>query len=446
MTRMRHDFLLGITVIMMAAIFLGTFFFLYAGWESPSRMIQIHFPHEAGMVPLKPGSAVMLANAIEVGKVETVGVAEVEDPQDPQGPVTMITVGARIENSVPLYGDCRIGSNQPAVGGTGYVNILAVGTPGVAFDPSKPIIGKPPASFGAAIGQLSERMLGDGGLVDQVELLLDPRREGSLTFKIGASLDDVKAITGQLRVQMSPDEQRTILAKFHRLLDDLNRTTGALREQMGAEDAGSMVAKLHTLLDQLDVGLGEAVAMLSATRPRIEETVGNLQATTATVRTELLPALVGEFDPQNPGALLGKVHTAMDAVTGTLNELQDVAATGRNLVVANGPAINSTLENVKVMSTELRRTSEELYLNPSRLIWGPEKWKQDKQSVFEAARNFAQAATALDDTAMRLEAIISAGKAGRGASVEDVRAVQAELQNAFQRFSRAEQYLYEKMK
>lgn len=449
MTRRNQDFVLGVVLLLMAALFLGTFLFVYPMAKGGGQRITIHFPSTMYVAPLAAGSPVMISGAIQIGTVKSVGLQQVATPTDQRAagaPLveTVIVVVADISDDVPLNVDCVFATDQPPVGGGGMLVLLDVGTPGKPLPPGTPIRGQPAASLNAAIGQLSRRLLAPGGMVDRIDLMLNPHSEGSAMYKVYASLNDLNAMTAELRNQLTPSERLTLLGKLNGLLDDLNATTGALREQTSLANGASLLTKVHSAFDKVSEGLSEATDLLKSGKPPLLNALASVERATATLERDLVAPLAAEFRRDDAAALLGKLHAAMDSVTTSLGHLESAAGAAQRLVALNAPAVEETLENVREMSEELRRASLEVRLNPSKLIWGPEPEARQKTPVFEAARNFAEAATQLDQAAARLEAVLTAR--GGTATDSDLTMIRDAVRASFERFRRAETYLYDKMK
>ena len=445
----QQNFVLGIVVIAFLGLFLGTILFIYPALQYGTRPIVLHFRHEDGVAPLKPGSPVLLSGALEVGKVTDVRPENVMVRSE-QGvhEQLMIVVEAEIQEEFELFEGCRITTNEPAVGGSGFVVILNVGTPGRPLDPTRPIEGLPPESLSATISNLSRRLLTPGGMVDQLEEMVDKDAEGSLMNKVVASLEDVNAMTRALRNEMNPREQATVMRKIHGIMDDLNATTAALREQASTTDQTSALVKVHAALDRLGEGLSEATAMLRENRPAVRNTLASIERVSQAVDEDMLAALRTELKRDDPSSLVGKLHVSMDHLNASLANVETVSEEGRKLVVLNRPTIERTIANVKELSEQAKLTIQSIYLAPWRLLNPPGLGEKRQTGVFEAARTFAEAATYLDDAAARLEAAVAASADGQPLveSDKEIQAIQQSLKAAFERFERAEQFLWEKMK
>jgi len=445
MNKRRQDFALGLTAIVMLAVLLGTLLFLYPNLSLNRKHLVVQFQHELGLAPLKPGSPVVLAGALDVGRVTRVYAKNIASPTEPAESDLYVVVEAELDPNVELYSDCRITSDEPPVGGSGVLVILDVGTPGKPLAEGQAVRGLPPQSLAAVIGTLSRRLVGPGGLLDRLDQMFDVEAEGSLANKIAASLDDVNDMTGHLRVELSPTEQSALLAKVHVVADDVLAVTHALREQAAGDDP-QLIVKLHAALDALNSGLRQANDLLSESTPSVRATLMHLEQAAASIDEDLLASLRAELDRDDTGSLLGQVHAAMTRVNASLADIQLMSDTGRRVLVANRPAVQRTVDNIKEMSGTLRLASEEIRLAPWRLLYRPTPQEKEEMSVFEAARTFAEAATYLDDAAARLEAVAASMPAGATAeSDEELQAIQESLRAAFDRFQRAEDYLWKRM-
>lgn len=443
----RQDFVLGVVVLAFLGLFVGTVLFVYPSLKGETRQVTVRFRHDEGVAPLKVGSPVMLSGALQVGKVTDVRkeYGTVETAAGLQEHL-LIVVEAQVEADLELYENCEITTDQPPVGGGGVLVILHIGTPPTLA--SGPIDGLPPQSLAAAIGTMSRRLFGPNGLIDKVEQMLDVNVEGSLARKVGNSLDDINAMTRDLRVQLDPREQLTLMSKVHGIIDHLNDTTAALRAQLAVEDETALMAKVHIVLDRLENGLAEANAMLQENRPAIRNTMTSVESMTRQMDEEMLAAFKAELDRDDPTALLGKIHVGMDRLNLSLENVVTVTDTGRKLIILNRPALQRTIDNLKNLSDQMRIGVQEIVLAPWRLFDKPWTGEVHKVGAFEAARRFAEAATMLDDAAARLEAIhtVAAADSQTVDSVEEIRAIQDSLRSAFERFQTAEEYLWEQMK
>jgi ABC-type transporter Mla subunit MlaD len=448
MRQRQQDFVLGLTAIVFLGLFLGTVIFLYPNLGARGQELVIHFRHEDGMAPLKPGSAVLLGGSIAVGHVRDIHIAAVQDKPGAGRPEhTIFVVRTEVEAGLKLYGDCQITTDQPAIGGSGFVTILNVGTPGHLL--VQPIEGRAPQSFQAAIGSLSRQLLAEGGLVDQLNDAVNPKLEGSLMFKVMAIVDNLTAMTRELRTQLDPEQQKTLLAKLHLILDDVAAATTMLRAQLKDGDETAALEKMHIALDRLQEGLTQANTLLADTRPLIMDTLTSVAHSAQTLDQDLLVRLQHEMDPESPTSLTGKSHRAMDQMNASLDNLVTLSADGQRMLAVNRPTIEEAVRNLKATSEALLHGVQEVALNPSKLIWGPGSQRGKQELAFQAARSFADAASELNDATGRLEAVMRTLPSGgplTAANAEELETVRAALRASFERFERAETALWDLLK
>jgi len=446
----QQDFLLGVVVLGFVGLLLVSVIFIYPRLGEPTRQVVVRFEHDKGVAPLKEGSPVLLAGSIQVGKVTAVRHKLVRDPSRSDGEQElMIVARIRIARSVPLYRDCRITTDQPPVGGGGVVVIMNVGTPEAGPLPEGAAVrGLPPRSLAFAIGTFMDALTGEQGLLRQARQLLDPQDRTSLVYRLLSSLDDLNAITQSIRMEVDPDEQQALLAKVHVILDHFAETTAAIRDEMRAANDAGTVARLHNVLERLDEGLTEAREMLRENRPALRDTLASVAHTTETVDTELMQRLRAELDRDNPDSMLGKLHAAMDRVNTSLEDLRAITADSRRAVTSGRHSLEQIMANVKDTSAQLKLAAAEIRSAPWRLFYRPGAREREQMTVFDAARSFAEAAIHLDDAAARLQIVLDLSgqtpmdERGR----EEIRQALESLQTAFERFERAEGFLWDQMK
>ncbi|MBI5866571.1 MAG: hypothetical protein HZB38_19060 [Planctomycetes bacterium] len=443
-----QDFLLGLVVLICLAVFVGTFLYVFPRYAGPTKTITVHFRHEEGVAPLKKGCPVTLAGAMQVGKVTGLRRSMVQNNKPGLPPTQLlILVEASIDADLTLYQDCQISTDQPPVGGGGTLVILSVGTPEKGTITSEVIDGLPPQSFAAAISGLSRRLLAPDGLVDKLSYTLDEKAEGSLVNKLSNSLSDLNAMTADLRTQLSAREEKTLMNKLHLIFDDFASITAELRAQMQTENTAGLLAKVNAAVDVLSTAMREAGDILHENRPAIASTVGSIESVTRTLDVEIMAKLKRDFDRDDPSSLLGKLHVAMSELNTSMKNIAETTDSARSFVVANRPALDRMTENLKAVSDQMRTAVQELALRPWRLFQPPGS-ELKRLDVFEAARNFSEAATLLDDASARLEAVVTAS-AGGGRNVaneSEIREIQSSLQKAFERYRIAEDVLFEKLK
>lgn len=448
MKQRSNNFAVGMSAILFSALFLATILFLNPMDRRKTQTIEVQFKHSDGLAPVKYGSPVLLSGAVQVGTVtglwtETLTVTDATGMKSRQ---LVIIVRAEIDANVELYGDCQITTDQPAVGGVASVVILDVGTIGTEMPVSRHIVGKPPQSLAATIGTLSRRLLGPDGFVEKLDRMIDGNVEGSVMYKVLRSLSDINDVTHRLSMEVSAAEQQSLMAKLHVVMDGISGVATALREELGTAKDSGLIAKVHAAMDRLNESLSEIRGLLGDTRPGLTRTVDHVERISGRLNDEIIVSLRAEVDRDDPNSMLGKLHVLMNRVNASMADVQEVAASGRAIALHSKPALERTIANLKEMSDELRLAGSEIRLAPWRLLYTPTEKEKERMSVFEAARTFSEAATYLDDAAARLEATAAFPSGGSPEQQQEVANVRQALKEAFERFQRAEAYLWEKLK
>ena len=282
-------------------------------------------------------------------------------------------------------------------------------------------------------------------LLGTVKGQLNPTDPRSLLGKIHASLADVNAITASFRNEFDPQQKAVLMAKLHVILDNVNEVTTRLKGEMDARNDAAALNKVHDTLDALNRGLVTAVAMVEENRQPIKDTVGHVRSTSEILEKQIATRIAHELDPAEAAGLLAKVHVAMDRLGTSLKDVNVITETGRETVTLNKDQINGMLVNLKETSDHLKAASKEIRRNPWRLFYQPTVEEAAQANVFDAARAFSEAATRLDDSLTRLQALSQASPQTSDQQ-QQVRSVLQQVQQSFGQFQKVENALWEQLK
>ena len=102
------------------------------------------------------------------------------------------------------------------------------------------------------------------------------------------------------------------------------------------------------------------------------------------------------------------------------------------------------VDNLKETSDHLKAASKDIRRSPWRLLYQPSVEEADQINVFDAAREFSEAATRLDDAVMRLQAVSDSGQLS---APDDPQLLEilGQLEETFAAFSEAEAALWEQL-
>lgn len=442
-----QDFTLGLTVITLAGLFLASFFFLMRSpiFGPPKQSLEIHFSLGDGLTPISASSPVFLRDAIKVGEVTSVEVTG-GDAEHPNQPV--IVVMAEIDAQIKLYDDCRITTNQPVIGGGGFVSILDVGNPEAGEITRGYIRGERPQSLQAAIGDLSDWLLAPDGFLNRLDSTLSEEVEGSLMQKVMLSLDDINAMTEGLRLQLTIADQNSLMRQVLSTAQNVNELTSALREQVRADNDAAVLAKVHVALTSLNETLVEVREIVLDARPKVEATLTSVASAADQIDSEVLRQIRSELNRENPESLIGRIHGALQRADAGLENVVTITEAAEKLVILNRPALNRTIAAVAEAAEELNAGVNELRTQPWRILFPPEEGEQAKVVAFQAARLFATAARDLNNVTERLEVLREADQASETTVLtqEELEEMRAGLRRSFEKFNEAEAFLWEQVK
>ncbi len=444
MAKQRNAFRLGLTVLVMLALFFGSVLFIGGRqWGLAGTRFTVRFPVDAALPrEIKPGGQVYCGLQL-VGQVLEVRFEEATAGTQPArggAPQLYTYLDVEVDRAVGLRQDCRITARGPLLGGAGVLQIDNRGVSDRVVTDGMLIDGWSAATFDSALDSLAAELdpRNPAGTVALLKLQLNAGDARSLVAKLHRSFDDINAMTGNLSRQLNPAERDALLTKLHTTLDTINAATAMLRDELSPDRNAAALGKVHAGLDTLNRGLQEAVALLSGARPPIDRTLASIERTADTLDRKIATPVAEQLDADDPQALLAKIHTSFERLNGSLADLNVMTDKVRDVVVLNEEQLNRIFGNVKETSDHLKAAVKDLRQNPWRLLWKPNVFESPKLNVFDAAREFSEAASSLDDALVQLKALTEA----RGGSLpaDDPLLIQlrARLDATFEKFSTAE--------
>ena len=204
----------------------------------------------------------------------------------------------------------------------------------------------------------------------------------------------------------------------------MNGLTGAFRAQADVTNKDSALAKVHKTIDDVN-------RMSGVLAPRVENIARDVEKTAAKLREYV------EYDVASLLISLRQTGTNILKVSRDFSELSGQAA---SLMSTNRDNLDEMIDNMAIVSADLKATAKEIRRNPWRLIYKPAKEEVDTQNIFDAARSFANGAEQLDQALTKLKSVDP-----EKVDPELLKRIQEHLDKTFERFSRAEQALWKAM-
>lgn len=306
----REQALVGVFVLVVAALLIVTVFALTGAFSRSAPTYRARFSNAGG---LEPGAEVRYAEGPKVGRVEALRI----DPKDP----LRIEITFSVRPDIPVKTDsvARILSLSPL--GENHLEI----TPGGASTsrahagdtlPSAPYVG-----FNDLTIQLNQ-------LAPEVKQLIE-----SLNERTGELHETIARVNDLLS-----DRNRANLAEaFGNVRGLLEENRPKLRSTMTHVESSS--AKLGPLLDELKKAAQQA-----------DQTLAHIDG------------LVGENRPD--------VHEAVEELRRTLGSTSSLAAQLDRTMTVNSENIDELLENLRHTSENLKEFTDRIKARPSMLIRG----------------------------------------------------------------------------
>lgn len=186
-----------------------------------------------------------------------------------------------------------------------------------------------------------------------------------------------------------------IMTTLQTTLEQAQQTIAQIRQQVPG-----VVQRYDSTLHRVDQAFTEIKDILGDTKTDIRSMLSNLNHTTATFKSRL-PTTFDKADN-----FLTRTTETIDNVRGTLGDiraaadhLKNATAEARSILVRNRSKIDNMITSLRNTSTQLESASIEIRRSPWRLLYQPQINELSNLNLFDATREFAQAATRLDDAA-----------------------------------------------
>jgi len=413
-----NNFRLGLTVIIMFALFVGCL--LYIGGKGlfhPSmRELTVRLAAGPAMPEISQGSLVTCFGR-QVGKVISWTLKKGTDPRDARiTDAQFLEVRASVREDLDLRADCLIVASGPPLGGKGNLEIVNRGVAAESLKDTQ-IIHAGASGLQTALAQLTEEF--------------NARNPESLISKI--------------KLQLEPGAGNSLIAKIHVSLDNIARMTGNLAAELDRRQDSVLLAKVHAALDQVNAGLSEIVEMVETARPHVDHILASADNAMTRVDEEIIDSVTEELDRDREGSLLTLTHQAMSRLNQSLEDLNTVTGEAERTVVLNAARIDQVVLNVTEASALIKRGVKDVFFHPYKLFAKPSGRQKLELENIDIAREFADAAARLDDAAIRLKALADAEGPALSADDEDLRSIRMELQASVEAYSKAEAALWKRL-
>lgn len=360
-----------------------------------------------GLQGLREGSAVTLGDQ-PVGEV--LKVVQIVDRSDGGPRVVSLQAKFSIPKSVQLFQNARLELISPLLGSGTRLNIRDVGS-GDVLDPAVPIDGA------LATNPLVNQVVDAVGLRDQ-----EKQRIRDIIANVAAASQTAREDLPQISAQA-----QNVLTKADPIMDDVKLAAADLRDSSAKvkttladvpdrsakwkDQADSVLTKADETMTELRDGVAQA-------KPGAIESVENIRKVTAQFREKTM----------------AEVESAITKADAALENLKVTSGEIRTLMSSQRPAVERAVANAHLTSEQLKLASIEVRRSPWRLLYTPKGKELETDNLYDAARSFAMAASALDSAVHGLKALSQ----DEAREPEDVQRMLDYLEKLVGRFEEAE--------
>jgi hypothetical protein len=233
----------------------------------------------------------------------------------------------------------------------------------------------------------------------------------------GGVMQALGKLSSTVDVELDPKNPDSLLSKIKKMAADLGSAS---------EDIAAITKKLKPELD-----------------PTHEDTIASNLKTTSKNLAETTTK-IDKYVKDDVGKLLVKIREIANAVLKTANNLDVSSEKIKMLLVANSPGLDEMVDNMVLVSANLKAASTEIRRNPWRLFYKPDDKKMRSTNLYDATRAFDEGASQLNIAVTKLAAL-------RGLDPDDpetkeeVKRVRKQLLDSFTKFKKVEDTLWKEV-
>jgi chaperonin cofactor prefoldin len=401
--RICNNLAVGITVSIVLALTVYIVIML-AEWPSlftAQQKITVRLPYKVGLKGLSKGSPVHLGG-VKIGHITSTDIKKL-DPTSTDCNDVYVFFTMKIPQQYQLRHDCILAPQSNVLGGQILLSIEDMGSKG-EFIKS---------------GQTADLLLADS-IMETVANEFNPNDPNS--FITGLKMD-VTAITERL--------QQTIV-KLDTALDAAKSAMVNLKDITGDERVDKFIGNITEVSNDLK----PAIVKLDKSLDNAQSAMANLKEITGDERVDRIIGNIAEAS-DNLKSTIAKLDTSLDGAKTTLTNLKKITGDER---------IDRIVSNVTAVSSNLKLTSQEVRRAPWKLFYKPEAKEFRIQALVDSAGAFAAGAERLDNTALRLQKLMSASDDKLQVDKDRIESIFSELEASFEQFKIAEQKFWEELK
>jgi hypothetical protein len=217
--------------------------------------------------------------------------------------------------------------------------------------------------------------------------------------------------------------------------------------ELNAENPNSLLSKIKKMASNLAIASGDIAAITKKLRPELDPAGPDTIASNLKTTSKNLAGTTTKIDQyvkDDVGKLLVKVREIANVILKTANNLNVSSEKIKTLLVANSPGLDEMVDNMVLVSANLKAASTEIRRNPWRLFYKPDDKKMRSTNLYDATRAFNEGANQLNIAVTKLASL-------RGMDPEDpdtkkeIKRVRRQLLDSFSNFKKVEDTLWKEV-
>lgn len=231
------------------------------------------------------------------------------------------------------------------------------------------------------------------------------------------------------------------------VIQALGKLSQTVETELNTANSDSLLSKIKTMAANLAGASEDIAAITKKLRPELDPAgndtlAANLKTTSRHLRQTT--EKIDQYVQKDLGELLRKVREIADAVLQTAQNLDVSSEKIKLLLSANAPGIDEMVDNMVLVSANLKAASTEIRRNPWRLFYKPDEKKMRSTDLYDAARAFDEGANQLNIALTRLTALRSMDS-DDPATQKAIRRVRKQLLESFTKFKKVEDALWKEV-
>ena len=183
--------------------------------------------------------------------------------------------------------------------------------------------------------------------------------------------------------------------------------------------------------------------------------INNGQTVDLLLADSVMDAFKREFNPDDTESFFAQMIKDVSGITEKIQEtivkansaLETAQAAIKNIrELIEDERIDSIISNISEVGINLKLTTQEVRRAPWKLLYKPKQKEYKIQALIDSAGAFAAGAERLDNTAMRLNKLVTVSDGKSQLDIEKIESMVSELEVSFEQFQKAEKKFWEELK